>query len=167
VLVPFSALGFVAGRVVPRLGRRVGPFELLVASGGVIVAAFVLFAATRAALAGAVVAMAVLGLGVGGFSAAMPQAILDVTPATETASAMGLNQVVRAVGFSTGSALGGLVLAAATASGRLLPSDRGYTTAAWAGLAVTALGMGIAAATGALQRRHAAQHRGQDRDSTS
>ena len=58
--------------------------------------------------AGSVVAMAVLGFGVGGFSAAMPQAILAVTPVTETPSAMGLNQVVRAVGFSTGSAVGGL-----------------------------------------------------------
>jgi hypothetical protein len=38
----------------------------------------------------------------------MPQAILAVTPVTETPSAMGLNQVVRAVGFSTGSAVGGL-----------------------------------------------------------
>jgi hypothetical protein len=85
----------------------------------------------------------------------MPQAILAVTPVTETASAMGLNQVVRAVGFSTGSAVGGLILAASTAAGRLLPTDRGYTTAAWAGVAVTALGIGIAAATGALQRRRA------------
>jgi predicted MFS family arabinose efflux permease len=160
VLVPFSVLGFVAGRIVPRLGRRTGPFGLLVASGGVVVAAFVVFATARGALAGSVVAMAVLGLGVGGFSAAMPQAILAVTPLAETASAMGLNQVVRAVGFSTGSAVGGLTLAASTAAGGLLPSDRGYTTAAWAGVAVTAVGIGIAA-TGALQRRRAGHGRGQ------
>jgi predicted MFS family arabinose efflux permease len=153
VLVPFSVLGFLAGRIVPRLGHRIGPFGLLVAGGGVVVAAFVLFAAARGALAGLVVAMAVLGLGVGGFSAAMPEAILAVTPVTETASAMGLNQVVRAVGFSTGSAVGGLILAASTAAGGLLPSDRGYTAAAWAGVAVTVLGMGIAGATGSLQRR--------------
>jgi MFS family permease len=153
VLVPFSVLGFLAGRIVPRLGHRIGPFGLLVAGGGVVVVAVVLFAAARGALAGLVVAMAVLGLGVGGFSAAMPEAILAVTPVTETASAMGLNQVVRAVGFSTGSAVGGLILAASTAAGGLLPSDRGYTAAAWAGVAVTVLGMGIAAATGSLQRR--------------
>jgi predicted MFS family arabinose efflux permease len=61
VLVPFSVLGFVAGRVGPRVGRRVGPFGLLVASGGVVVAAFIVFAAARGALAGSVVAMAVLG----------------------------------------------------------------------------------------------------------
>jgi hypothetical protein len=61
VLVPFSLLGFVAGRVGPRVGRRVGPFGLLVAGGGVVVAAFIVFAAARGALAGSVVAMAVLG----------------------------------------------------------------------------------------------------------
>jgi MFS family permease len=103
----------------------------------------------------------VLGLGVGGFSAARPQAILAVTPMAETASAMGLNQVVRAVGFSTGSAVGGLILAASTAAGGLLPSDRGYTSAAWAGVAVTAVGIGIAALTGSLQRRRGDPGRGQ------
>jgi predicted MFS family arabinose efflux permease len=160
VLVPFSVLGFLAGRAVPPLGRRVGPFGLLVAGGGVVVAAFVLFGTARGALAGSVAAMAVLGLGVGGFSAAMPQAILAVTPVTGTASAMGVNQVVRAVGFSTGSAVSGLVLAASTPAGGLLPSDRGYTTAAWVGAGVTVLGMGIAAATGSLQRRRAGQRPG-------
>ena len=55
-------------------------------------AALLLVAGTLATamVAGSVVAMAVLGFGVGGFSAAMPQAILAVTPVTETASAMAL-----------------------------------------------------------------------------
>jgi predicted MFS family arabinose efflux permease len=149
VLVPFSALGFLAGRIVPRLGGRMSPFQLLAGSGGIVVVAFAVFAAARGSLA-------VLGLGVGGFSAAMPQAILAVTPATETASAMGLNQVVRAVGFSTGSALGGLVLAASTPAGELLPTSGGYTVAAWVGAAVTTLSVGIAAATGVRYRRRAA-----------
>jgi len=155
VLVPFSALGFLAGRIVPRLAGRMSPFQLLAGSGGVVVVAFAVFAAARSSLAGSVTAMAVLGLGVGGFSAAMPQAILAVTPATETASAMGLNQVVRAVGFSTGSALGGLVLAASTPPGQLLPTSGGYTVAAWVGAVVTALSMGIAVGTGARHRRSA------------
>jgi hypothetical protein len=41
--------------------------------------------------------------GVGGFSAAMPAVILQVTPQHETASAMGVNQVIRSTGFSLGS----------------------------------------------------------------
>jgi predicted MFS family arabinose efflux permease len=42
----------------------------------------------------------------------MPAVILTVTPIGETSSAMAFNQVVRSVGFSLGSAVGGLVLAA-------------------------------------------------------
>ena len=153
VLVPYSGLGLLAGWIVPRLRGTVGPFRMLAAAGGIVVAAFLLFATARVTLAGSVVAMSVLGLGVAAFSAAMPQAILEVIPATETASAMGLNQVVRAVGFSIGSATGGLILAANTPAGQLLPTSGGYTTAALAGAAITSVSIAIAAATGARQRR--------------
>jgi predicted MFS family arabinose efflux permease len=44
VLVPFSALGFLAGRIVPRLGGRMSPFQLLAGSGGIVVVAFAVFA---------------------------------------------------------------------------------------------------------------------------
>jgi MFS family permease len=133
-------------------GIHGGWLMLVAASGAVVATAFVVFAAARRSLAGSVVAMAILGSGVGGFSAATPQAILAVTPASQTASAMGLNQVVRAVGCSIGSATGGLVLAANTPPGHLLPGDGGYTIAALAGVAITALSIGVAAATGSRQR---------------
>lgn len=130
VLVPFSILGFVAGRLVPRWRDR--PRLLLAASTAVVLVAFLLFATTRNHLAEPVIAMAVLGLGVGAFSAAMPAAILAATPPAETASAMSVNAVVRSVGFSTGSALAGLILAAKT-----FPTEADYTTAAWTGAAIT------------------------------
>ena len=56
---------------------------------------------------------------------------------------MSLNHVVRSVGFSLGSALGGLVLAGATTAGRRFPTDSAYTMAA--GLAVTALAVAAVA----------------------
>ena len=72
-----------------------------------------------------------------GFSGrtAMPGVILAVTPKSETSSAMSFNYVVRSVGYSLGSAIGGLVLAAGTATGRLFPNDDAYTTAALVGVA--------------------------------
>lgn len=139
VLVPFSALGFVAGKVTPRLRLRMGAPALLAGSAAVILGAFALFAATRTDLAELFVDMGVLGFGVGTFSAAMPGLILAVTPARETSSAMSVNYVVRSVGFSLGSALGGLVLAAGTRRGHLFPDDRAYSTAAWLGMAVMAV----------------------------
>ena len=45
VLVPFSVLGFVAGRLAPRLRTRFGAHALLAAGATAVLAAFVLFAA--------------------------------------------------------------------------------------------------------------------------
>ncbi|WP_199240239.1 MULTISPECIES: MFS transporter [Kribbella] len=138
VLVPFSLLGFIAGRFTPRLRERIGAPLSLAGSAVVVLGAFVLFAVARSNVADLLVAMAILGFGVGSFSAAMPAVILAVTPQSETSSAMSFNQVVRSVGFSLGSAVGGLVLAAGTDTGHLFPTDVAYTTAAWIGAAATA-----------------------------
>jgi predicted MFS family arabinose efflux permease len=83
--------------------------------------------------------MGVLGFGVGSFSAAMPGVILAVTPHSETSSAMSFNFVVRSVGYSLGSAIGGLVLAAGTDTGDLFPNDGAYTTAALVAIAAMAI----------------------------
>jgi predicted MFS family arabinose efflux permease len=84
-------------------------------------------------------AMGVLGFGVGSFFATMPGVILAVTPKSETSSAMSFNQVVRSVGLSLGSAIGGLVLAASTNTGHLSPTNSAYTTAALVGIAAMAI----------------------------
>jgi hypothetical protein len=55
--------------------------------------------------------------------------ILAVVPKPETASVLSINQIVRSIGFSIGSALAGLLLAAATTQGALLPAEHGYVTA--------------------------------------
>ncbi len=136
MLVPFSVLGFVAARLVPALRERFGAPHLLAASSGVILIAFVLFATARGHVIEPLLAMTILGFGVGAFSATMPAVVLAATPQAETSSAMGVNQVVRSVGFSIGSAVGGLVLAAHTS--HTFPDAGGYTTAAWAGAAVMA-----------------------------
>ncbi len=139
ILVPFSVLGFVAGRFVPRMRERAGARAVLSVSTASVLAAFVLFAVARGCLVEPVVEMSLLGVGVGAFSAAMPALILSATPLDETASAMSFNQVVRGVGFSLGSAIGSLVLTAYTTGGHGFPSDAGYTAAAWTGAAVMAL----------------------------
>ena len=142
-LVPFSALGVLAGRISPQLRSRISAAALLSTATAVLLGAFLLFATVRGTLAGPLMAMSLLGLGVGAFSAAMPAVILEVTPAEETSSAMGVNQVVRSIGFSIGSTLSALLLAAATPSGAVFPTSQGYTTAAWIGTAVVALALGI------------------------
>ncbi len=145
VLIPFSVLGFAAGKLMPRLRDRHSSRTLLAVSTAVVLAASILFALARARLAEPVIAMSILGIGVGAFSAAMPAVILAATPKAETASAMSVNQVVRSVGFSIGSALGGLILASYTTD--VFPHESGYTTAAWTGAATTAANLLVIAAT--------------------
>ncbi|MZD10443.1 MFS transporter [Streptomyces sp. SID5785] len=139
VLVPFSVLGFVAGRLTPRVRTLIDAPVLLAGSAVIVGGGFALFAAARSNLAELLVAMGVLGLGVGSFSAAMPGVILAVTPKSETSSAMSFNYVVRSVGYSLGSATGGLVLAADTGTGRLFPNEHAYTNAALIGIAAMAV----------------------------
>jgi predicted MFS family arabinose efflux permease len=99
-------------------------------------------------LAEPVIAMSLPG--VGAFSAVMPAVILTATPTSETASAMGVNQVVRSVGFSIGSALGGLILDISTSD--VLPHETGYTAAALTGIATTAATLLIILAPSATAR---------------
>lgn len=129
-LIPFSALGFVAGRLTPWLTGRASARWTFVTYALFVMLAAGLFAITLESLVATLAAMAVLGFGVGGVSAIMPGLLLDGVPQQETSSVLSMNQIVRSVGFSIGSALAGLLLATATAAGVPFPNERGYTIAA-------------------------------------
>ena len=158
VLVPFSALGFVAGRAAPALRRRLPLTAILAAGAAVVLAALLMFALARSQPWEPFVTMGALGLGVGTFSAAMPGVILAVTPASETSSAMSFNQVVRSVGFSAGSAASGFILSAYTPHGQAFPASAGYSAAAWAGVA--AMTVTIIVITGLAWAQRAGRRRG-------
>ncbi|MGZ8179536.1 MFS transporter [Williamsia sp. SKLECPSW1] len=151
ILVPFSALGFVAGKLTPRLREKLSAPAVLAVSALIVLVAFILFATSRTSIAELLMAMAILGFGVGSFSSAMPATILAVTPDEETSSAMSVNQVVRSVGFSLGSAVGGLTLAAGTTAA--FPTDASYTTAAWVGVAIAATATAACASLARTQRK--------------
>lgn len=142
VLVPFSIFGFVGGKLMPFLSRRMSSSAILASSSLVVFMGFVFFAMERFRFWESFVIIGLLGLGVGMFSAAMSNVIIRVTPTDETSSAMSFNQVVRSVAFSIGSALGGLLLSEYTPVGQSFPTELGYTTAAWIG-SLTVLFSGI------------------------
>ena len=153
ILLPFSLASVVAGRtarwIADRdLARAVLPSAALVQGAG-----FVLFLVARAELWQLFLVMAVAGFGVGAAFAAFPALIISTVPASETGSAMSLNQVLRYVGFATGSALTATILAAATPAGASSPADGGYRAIAIVGLAVCLL---TAAATWLIPGRPAA-----------
>jgi len=129
-LIPFSVLGFVAGRLTPWLTNRVSTRWTFVIYAAFVILAAILFALAPTLLAAVLAAMALLGFGVGGVSATMPRLLLQDVPQQETSSVLSVNQIVRSVGFSIGSAVAGLLLATATRPGALLPDARGYPIAA-------------------------------------
>jgi predicted MFS family arabinose efflux permease len=135
VLVPFSALGFVGGKITSLHRNHMPSAVILSSSSTIVFIALTFFALSRFELWESFATMGLLGFGVGTFSAAMPEVILIVTPASETSAAMSFNQIVRSIGFSIGSALSGLVLSAYTLSGQTFPTECGYTAAAWVGAA--------------------------------
>ncbi|GAB3610740.1 MFS transporter [Humibacter ginsengiterrae] len=129
-LIPFSVLGFVAGRLTPWLTNRVSTRWTFAIHAAFVILAAVVFALAPSLLAAVLASMALLGFGVGGVSAIMPRLVLQDVPQQETSSVLSVNQIVRSVGFSIGSAVAGLLLATTTPSGALLPDAQGYTVAA-------------------------------------
>lgn len=129
-LIPFSVLGFIAGRLTSWLTTHISARWTFVIYAACVTIAAVLFAVVPGSLITTLASMAILGFGVGGASAIMPRLVLDGVPQQETSSVLSINQIVRTVGFSIGSALAGFLLATATPAGDLLPPEHGYTIAA-------------------------------------
>ncbi|MGY1812523.1 MFS transporter [Blastococcus sp. SYSU D00820] len=145
VLLPFSAASVLAGRLARLLADRAGPAAVLPAGALVLGVAAGLFALTPGSLWLLCGVMAVAGLGVGGCFAALPALVVAAVPPAETGSAMSLNQVLRYVGFATGSAATATLLEAATPDGSAAPGPGGYT-------AVALLACGICVLTAVLTR---------------
>ncbi|GAB4079642.1 MFS transporter [Modestobacter muralis] len=142
VLLPFSLASFSASRIAARLDRSHGPRVVLPLAALVLGAGQLLFALLRDELWQLFLASTVVGLGVGTMFAALPGLIVRAVPKSETGSAMSLNQVLRYVGFSLGSALSATVLEAATPDGSAFPAGSGYTTIGWIGVgACVAVGL--------------------------
>jgi predicted MFS family arabinose efflux permease len=143
-LIPFSVFGVVAGRLTPELTKRLTARWTYGVYAATILFAAILFAVAPDSLIVTLVSMSVLGFGVGGISAVMPRLVLDGVPQDETSSVLSMNQIMRSVGFSIGSALTGLLLAIATQQGTLLPTDHGYTAAALYALPLVIISSAVA-----------------------
>ena len=133
VLLPFSMASVLSNRVAGFIARRLDPLLVLPIGCLVFVAAMLEFAFARADMLHVVIAMTIAGLGVGCTFAAMPGLIVRAVPPHETGSAMSFNQVLRYVGYSTGSALSATILEMHTPPGAALPTDRGYGVIAFVG----------------------------------
>jgi len=136
VLLPFSMASVASSRLAALIARRATPVLVLPIGCLIFVVAMLQFLLARSAMWQVLVTMALAGLGVGCTFAAMPGLIVSSVPPRETGSAMSFNQVLRYIGYSTGSALSATILEMHTPAGAALPTDRGYAVIAMAGCGI-------------------------------
>jgi len=154
-LLPMSVTSALSSRLANALGRWLSPAKILPIGSLGFVLSLVLFGMARSQLWEILIAMAIGGLAMGCSFAVMPRMIVAAIPAEETGSALALNQVVRTVGYSIGSALSAAILAAHTPVGELLPLNRGYTIGSLVGIVLCLIS---AVVSWALAGRGAAGH---------
>jgi predicted MFS family arabinose efflux permease len=139
VLVPMSIASFSASKVTAHLARWLRPARILPIGALMFAAALALFATRREHLWEIFLVMAFVGLGVGCSFAVMPRLIVPAVRADQTGSALALNQVLRTIGMSIGSALSAAILAAHTVAPDPFPTNEGYTLGA-----IVAIGLCLA-----------------------
>ncbi len=98
-------MSVVGSRVAQAVSQRLGAPSLLPIGCTVFASSLLLLALEHAHLWQALAAMAIGGLGSGFTFSSLAVLIVPHVPARETGSAMAFNQLLRYLGFSTGSAL--------------------------------------------------------------
>jgi predicted MFS family arabinose efflux permease len=137
VLLPLSVGSVVSSRLTIPLSSRFGPGKV-VAGGSLLVALDMTFLAmTRSHLWQFGLAILVLGVGIGMTFAMMPALIIRSVPPEETGSATGLNQVLRLIGGSIGSAASIAVLSSMTQSNGIYSQANAYTVAFLVGAVIS------------------------------
>jgi MFS family permease len=155
-LLPMSIASFCTSKLVVWLSRWFSAERLLPLGVLSFVAGLILFATSRSQLWEIFLVMAIVGFSIGASFAVMPRMIMAATPLSETSSALALNQVLRTVGYSIGSALSATVLTAHTANGAIFPTNSGYTVAAVISMVLL---LGTAGLSFVLPRRDATEER--------
>lgn len=149
------ALSPVSARLTNRHGARV-----TLMTGSVVIALGYVFAILLMDnIIELITASVIIGAGVGIAYAAMPALIMGSVPVTETASANGLNALMRSVGTSTSSAVMATLLAnlTITVGALTVPSLTGFrTTFAVAALAAV-IGLGLTALVPRVRAKTAAR----------
>jgi MFS family permease len=126
--------------------RRFGGKTAIVAGAAVMIAGYVGRVFFWDSIASVIIGSTVVSIGTAIAYAAMPTLIMGAVPITETASANGLNSLVRSIGTSTSSAAVAAVLTSVTMTAGTvrLPSFEGFKDVFW--MAALASAASIAAA---------------------
>ncbi len=143
VLAPGGLCMMAMSPVSARITAGSGPRTTLMAGAVVVAAGYLIGAAFHASVWQLVITSIVISSGIGLAYGAMPSLVMAAVPVTQTAAANSLNNLMRAVGTSTASAVAGVLLASLTTSvaGMTVPSESAF---------VVVMGLGAGAAVVAL-----------------
>ncbi|MDQ3357641.1 MAG: MFS transporter [Actinomycetota bacterium] len=151
VMLPAGFAMVAMSPVAAWLIRLHGPRLMLVAGAMVIAVGFVLRVFLHSSVLEVMIASAVSSVGTAVAFAAMPTLIMRSVPITETASANGLNTLLRAIGTSSASATVAAVFSglAIPVAGASVPTFGAYQLMFWLG---TAAALGGATIAGFIRR---------------
>lgn len=130
LMLPMALASFFSPPGARWLEVRLGSRAVLALGALLVAAAFAVFAVLHSALWHVALMMLVLGIGIGVAYSVMPALIVARTPEHRTASATGINQVLRLMGGAVGSAVTAAVLSTHTPAGAVHPTVTGYVAAA-------------------------------------
>jgi len=146
VLMPGCFGLLVAGALAGRLIAKFGGKAALVVGTLVTTVGLVLLGVDHSSIGEIIGFSTAVLFGVGMSLSALPNLIIDNTPADERGQATGMNVLFRSLGTAVGSQVVGTMIAGSIDSGSPLPHDSAFTDAFWlaAGASVIALLVGFA-----------------------
>jgi EmrB/QacA subfamily drug resistance transporter len=128
-MLPSSLVMLFAGPLAALLAGRISSRAPLVVGTVAAVASFSLLAAAHEERWQILVAVALLGAGLGFAFASMANLVVESVPRDQVGVATGINSIMRTVGGAIGGAIATAVVTATTIPGTLLPVESGYTDA--------------------------------------
>jgi MFS family permease len=128
-MLPSTAVMLVAGPLAGSMAGRVGSKLPLLIGTACASASFVLLAVAHDQQWQIVVAVSLLGLGIGLSFASMANLIVDAVPQHQTGEATGMNTIMRTVGGAFGAQIAAAIITSHVEPGTSFPTEAGFTTA--------------------------------------
>src|SRR4029079_4666650 len=135
------AVMLVAGPVAGALAGRVGSKVPLLMGTAFAASSFALLAVAPDQPWEIVVAVTLLGCGIGLSFASMANLIVEAVPQRQTGEATGMNTIMRTVGGAFGAQIAAAIIAGHTAGGARYATESGFTVAFLLGTAAVLLAL--------------------------
>jgi len=152
-MLPSAAIMLVAGPLAGALGTRTGSKLPLLIGTCSAALSFLLLSIAHAEGWQIVVAVSLLGFGIGMSFASMANLIVDAVPQSQTGEATGMNTIMRTVGGAFGAQIAAAIVTDHIAEGSRYASETGFTTAFAMGAVVVAIALMAATLIPARQWR--------------